>query len=184
MPNLLKGTSSHASTQLYANYISVSKSWDPDADSWPCMRDSLTSESNPGGSFLAIPSSTQRRQLCFFIFLLFLPLLCTWSSNWLICKWTYGLVAWGTSCCRAWHHLERTSNEVHSKYASVHAYCPMLTSSSLMCGIWSLNRSMLTAELCPSVHWPHAFSTWIYQWTSGGSSVLVLRRVILQISHQ
>ncbi len=37
------------------------------------------------------------------------PLFCTWSSSWLICKWTYGLVAWGTSCCRAWHHLERTS---------------------------------------------------------------------------
>ncbi len=31
MRNLLKGISSHASTQLYANFISVSKSWDPDA---------------------------------------------------------------------------------------------------------------------------------------------------------
>ncbi len=36
--------------------------------------------------------------------------------------------------------------EVRSKYASVHTYYPTLTSSSYMCGIWSLNRSPLTGE--------------------------------------
>ncbi len=189
----------------------------------------------------AATSSTQRSQLCFF-FLLFI-----WSSNKLICKWTYGLVAWGTSCCRVHHG-------VRSKYASVHAYYPMVTSSSCMCGSWRLNRSPLTAEslsqatyylssreqgsmptrfsiafagftkcirvylvsrftldsgtlqvllqgsngsfrykenakgpfadtACPSVHCLHEFSTWIYQRTSGGSSTLVLRRVVPQVSH-
>ncbi len=36
--------------------------------------------------------------------------------------------------------------EVGSKYASVHAYYPMLTSSSCTTGIWSLNRTRLMAK--------------------------------------
>ncbi len=77
MPNnLMTGISSHASAHPYAYYISVSKSWDPDAplrlltfyarqfDKW------MKSWRN----FLAAPSSTQRYQICFFhLLLLFLP---------------------------------------------------------------------------------------------------------------
>ncbi len=144
--------------------------------------------------------------------------------------------------------------EVRSKYASIHAYYPMLTSSSCMCGIWSpltaepLSQStyylssreqgsmatqffiafanstnsirvylgsrltlgtwryghtssapsgkkwkffykenakdLYTDGACPSVHCLHEFSTWIYQRTSGGSSTLVLRHVVPQVSHK
>ncbi len=35
--------------------------------------------------------------------------------------------------------------EVRSKYASVHAYYRMLTSSSCMCGIWSFNKTPFNA---------------------------------------
>ncbi len=45
------------------------------SDSWTSMRDSLTNGWNPGGAFLAAPSSTQRSQLCFFLLLLLLLLL-------------------------------------------------------------------------------------------------------------
>ncbi len=36
--------------------------------------------------------------------------------------------------------------EVRSKYTRFHTYYPIQTSSSCMCGIWSLNRSLLAAE--------------------------------------
>ncbi len=81
----------------------------PLSDSWTSMQESLTSEWKPGEHFLAAPNSTKRVQFCFFLHLLLflLPLLLrwTWSSNWLICKWTYGSAARWISCCRAWHNL-------------------------------------------------------------------------------
>ncbi len=42
--------------------------------------------------------------------------------------------------------LGKNIEKIGSKYASVHAYFPMLASSNCPCGLWNLNRSPLTAE--------------------------------------
>ncbi len=78
IPNLMTGISSHASTYLCAYYISVSKSWDPDAPLRPLTfyERQFDKWMKSWRNFLAAPSSTQRSQLCFFLLLLlFLPLL-------------------------------------------------------------------------------------------------------------
>ncbi len=83
MSNIMTGIDSLASTHLCGYYISASKSWDPDAPLRLLTffaRQFYDRQVNeiPGGTFLAVPSSTHRSQLCFFLllhlFLLFLLL--------------------------------------------------------------------------------------------------------------
>ncbi len=104
----------------------------------------------PGETYLAPPSSTQRSQSCFYLVLLLLLFLHgTCGLSWFFRKWAFGLVASMRPRDFLLQSLASFGKHImgdRSKYAIVHIYYPMLTSSSYLCSIWSLNRSPLTAD--------------------------------------
>ncbi len=143
MPNIMTGIISHASTHPYAYYISASKPWDPDAPLWlltyarqfdkwvKTWRNFFSCSKLNSLKPVMLLSPPPPLRVKFELANLLMGVRFVCLRDFLL----QSLASFGKNIM-----------EVRSKYTCVHAYYPMLAYLSCMCGIWSLNRSPLTAE--------------------------------------
>ncbi len=119
----------------------------PLSEPWTSMRDSLTNDRIRPRNFFSSKQPTLDSMKLVLILLCPLPLHLKLGLVGLLLVLLFdcfssieGLLAAELGILRKEYHGGR------SKDASVHAYYPILTSSSCMCSIWSWSRSPLTAE--------------------------------------
>ncbi len=135
MPKLITGIGFHACPQPCACNISVFKTWDPDAPPRPLdlYARQLDKWMKIWGNVLNCSKLDSTKPVVLLPLLLLHLLDCVWKSSWFICTWAYGLVVSMRTrgfLLQSLATFGKNITEVGSKYVRVHAYNPMLTSSS------------------------------------------------------